>query len=180
MPAPTRYHHVAFGTKDIDKTYDFYANRLGLPLSHCESHLSGKGWFKHFFFDIGNGEQLGFFAFENVGEKDGYRTDISTGLGLPPWVNHVAFNMASMEDLETMKGRAEQNGVELAMEVDHGWCHSIYFVDPNGIMVEFTTDTDTAAFTQSVEEALRVLRQDPREISAAHRKDESTGVSVKR
>jgi len=180
MPVATRYHHVAFGTKDIDKTYDFYANRLGLPLSHCENHLSGKGWFKHFFFDVGNGEQLGFFAFENVGEKEGYRTDISTGLGLPAWVNHVAFNVRSMDDIQAMKRRAQANGVELAMEADHGWCHSIYFVDPNGIMVEFTTDTDVAAFSQTPEEALKLLRQAPHEISAAHRKDESTGVKVKR
>ena len=180
MSRSTRYHHVAFGTKDIELTYDFYANRLGMPLSHCENHLSGKGWFKHFFFDVGGGEQLGFFAFENVGEKESYRTDISTGLGLPPWVNHVAFNVRSMDEIQAMKRRAQANGVELAMEADHGWCHSIYFVDPNGIMVEFTTDTNTAAFSQTPEEALRLLRQAPHEIPPAHRKDESTGVQVKR
>ena len=171
MPRPTRYHHVAFGTKDIDKTHDFYANRLGLPLSHCENHLSGEGWFKHFFFDVGNGEQLGFFAFQDVGEKAEYRTDISTGLGLPAWVNHVAFNLESMDEIAAMKRRAEANGVKLFMEADHGWCHSIYFIDPNGIMVEFTTDTDAAAFQQTAERA---------QFSASHRKDASTGVKLGR
>ena len=27
------------------------------------------------------------------------------------------------------------------MEIDHGWCHSLYYLDPNGIMVEFCRDT---------------------------------------
>lgn len=178
MIRPTRYHHVAFGTKDIEKTYDFYVNRLGLRLSHCENHLSGKGWFKHFFFDVGNGEQLGFFAFDGIGEKEGARTDISTGLGLPIWVNHVALNVESMAEIEAMRARAAANGVKLAMEADHGWCRSIYFVDPNGIMVEFTTTTDPAAFAQSPEEALRLLRQPPEEFSEGHRKDTSTVVKV--
>jgi hypothetical protein len=32
------------------------------------------------------------------------------------------------------------------MEIDHGWCVSIYATDPNGVMVEFclTTDADFA------------------------------------
>ena len=171
MSRPTRYHHVAFGTKDIELTHDFYANRLGFRLSHCENHLSGKGWFKHFFFDVGNGEQLGFFAFENVGEKPGYRTDISTGLGLPTWVNHVAFNVESMADIEAMKRRAAENGVKLLMESDHGWCHSIYFLDPNGIMVEFTTTTDQAAFEQTPEVALAALREPATAAGEAARKD---------
>ena len=32
-------------------------------------------------------------------------------------------------------------GIAPLMEIDHGWCHSLYYVDPNGIMVEFCRDT---------------------------------------
>jgi catechol-2,3-dioxygenase len=32
-------------------------------------------------------------------------------------------------------------GVEPLMEIDHGWCYSLYYRDPNGIMVEFCRDT---------------------------------------
>jgi hypothetical protein len=28
------------------------------------------------------------------------------------------------------------------MEVDHGWCLSVYATDPNGILVEFCVTTD--------------------------------------
>src|SRR5262245_61881363 len=66
MHGPTRLHHVAFAARDVEATYDFYSRRLGMRLVHAENHLTDKGWFRHFFFDMGGGEALGFFAFENV------------------------------------------------------------------------------------------------------------------
>jgi len=180
MSGPTRLHHVAFATRDVEATYDFYARRLGMKLVHTENHLAGKGWFRHFFFHMGGGEHIGFFAFEGVGERDGYRTDISTGVGLPVWVNHLAFNVDGVEALAAMRQRCVDNGVELLMEQDHGWCDSIYMVDPNGIMVEFTTTTDASKFDQSEEEALRLLRLEPGEFTPDERKDESSGVRVNR
>ena len=176
MPGPTRLHHVAFAARDVEATYDFYSRRLGMPLVHAENHLTDKGWFRHFFFDMGGGESLGFFAFENVGEKPGWRSEISTGLGLPVWVNHVAFNVETVDELAAMRKRIEGNGVKIQMEVDHGWCRSIYMIDPNGIMVEFTTTTKAEEFAQSEEEALRVLRQPPSEFTESDRKDTSTSV----
>lgn len=174
MPSSTRLHHVAFATRDVEATYDFYARKLGMPLVHCENHRNGRGWFRHFFFDMGNGEVLGFFAVENVGEKEGWRSDISTGLGLPVWANHLAFNVENVEAVTAMRRRCEENGVEILMEVDHGWCHSIYMVDPNGIMVEFTTTTRPDLFAQSEAEALRLLRQPAEEFKEEDRKDASS------
>jgi catechol 2,3-dioxygenase-like lactoylglutathione lyase family enzyme len=171
MAGSTRIHHIAFGTRDVEATYDFYARRLGMPLVHTENHPSGPGWFRHFFFDVGNGEYLGFFAFDRVGERADYRTDISTGLGLPAWINHVAFNVDGLAALDSMKRQCAAAGVKLEGEMDHGWCRSIYLLDPNGILVEFCATTDAAAFSMSEDEALRLLRQPPTEFLAAHRKE---------
>jgi catechol 2,3-dioxygenase-like lactoylglutathione lyase family enzyme len=180
MPGPTRLHHVAFATRDVEATYDFYARRLGMRLLHTENHKVGRGWMRHFFFDMGGGECMAFFEFENVGEKDGYRTDVSTGAGLPVWVNHVAFNVDGLDALAAMKRRCEEHDVELLMETDHGWCQSIYMVDPNGIMVEFTTTTRPEAFSQSEEEALRLLRLSPDQFTEGDRKDASNAVKLNR
>lgn len=171
MSGPNRLHHIAFGTRDVDATVDFYANRLGMPLVHTENHLSGEGWFRHFFFEIGNGEYLGFFAFENVGERPEYRTDISTGLGVPPWINHVAFNVENREALETMKARCRAHDVKISGEMNHGWCESIYLMDPNGILVEFTTSTNTGEFGMSSEKAAALLRQPPESFAVEARKE---------
>jgi len=45
------------------------------------------------------------------------------------------------------------------MEIDHGWCTSIYTVDPNGILVEFCTTTQ--AMTQADREEAQRLLLDP-------------------
>jgi hypothetical protein len=42
-------------------------------------------------------------------------------------------------------------------EIDHGWCTSIYTVDPNGILVEFCTTTQAMTAADEAE-ALRLLK----------------------
>ena len=68
------------------------------------------------------------------------KTDISTGLGLPLWVNHLAFK-ADPERIAEVKETMEKAGVPVEMDLDHDWCQSVYFKDPNGILIEFCKDT---------------------------------------
>jgi catechol 2,3-dioxygenase-like lactoylglutathione lyase family enzyme len=171
-PCSKSLHHVAYATRDPEATWAFYSGKLGLPLVHTENHLQGEGWFRHFFFDMGNGDYLAFFCVENVGERDDYRTDISSGAGLPVWVNHIAFKLDTRDELEAMKARLKERGVEHLHEIDHGWCHSIYTVDPNGIMVEFCVTTDARAFAQTEQEALRLLRLPPEQFDEESRKEQ--------
>ncbi len=170
-PRSSGVHHLAFTTRDVEATYDFYANKLGMALVHCENHLHGEGWFRHFFFDVGGGEALAFFELEDVGEDPGYKTEISTSLGLPSWANHVAFQLDTLEELDAMTARAHERGVEHIMQIDHGWCTSIYIADPNGITVEFCVTTDADGFGQTGEEALRRLRLAPEDFAEAERKE---------
>lgn len=171
-------HHVAYATRDPEATYAFYSGKLGMPLVHTENHRQGDGYFRHIFFDMGSGDFLAFFVIEDVGEKPEYRTDISVGAGLPVWVNHIAFRLDTLEELETMKTRLQSHDVEHMHEIDHGWCQSLYTVDPNGIMVEFCVTTDAEGFAQTEEEALRLLRQPPDEIGEETRKETRVAVEV--
>jgi catechol 2,3-dioxygenase-like lactoylglutathione lyase family enzyme len=166
-------HHVAYATRDPEATYDFYANKLGMKLLRTENHRQGDGYFRHFFFDMGQGECLAFFVVSGCGEEPGFRTGISTGNGLPVWVNHLAFALDSLEELELMKKRLRNRGIEEMRVIDHGWATSLYLVDPNGIMVEFCVTTDAAAFAQTEEEALRLLRLPPEQIGEETRKETS-------
>lgn len=171
-------HHVAYATRDPEATYAFYSGKLGMPLVHAENHIQGDGYFRHFFFDMGNGDCLAFFAIEDVGEKPDYGTDVSTAAGLPVWVNHIAFRLDTEPELENMTRLLKQRGIEHLHEIDHGWCRSIYTVDPNGIMVEFCVTTDRQAFAQSEEEALRLLRMTPEQFSEASRKEKQVATRV--
>ena len=134
------FHHVAFACRDIQATVTFYEELMGFPLIHTELGGGPEAYMRHIFFDLGDGSSLAFFDLHGVGEPEPIQTDISTGMGLPVWVNHVAF-AADQERYDEVKVRMAEANVEPIMEVDHDWCQSVYYADPNGIMVEFCLDT---------------------------------------
>jgi catechol 2,3-dioxygenase-like lactoylglutathione lyase family enzyme len=171
-------HHVAYATRDAEATYEFYAKKLGMTLLRTENHRQGDGFFRHFFFDMGGGEALAFFEVHGVGERPDFSTEISHGLGLPTWVNHIAFRLDSLEELEAMTKRMHSGGIDEIVQIDHGWATSIYATDPNGIMVEFCVTTDAEGFAQSEEEALGLMRQPLNEIPEAARKEKSAARRV--
>ena len=84
---------------------------------------------------------------------------ISRGLGLPAWTNHLAFGADSLDELAARRQRWLDHGVDVA-EIDHGWCTSIYAMDPNDIMVEFccTTAATTDADRRTAETLLTAAR----------------------
>ena len=137
---PTGFHHVAYACRDAEATRHFYEDLLGMPLVHTEVKAGEGGFFRHLFFDTGDGTCIAFFEVQGVGERDDYSTEVSTGNGLPVWVNHVAF-AADEERARQAEERLAADDIVPLMEVDHGWCVSLYYLDPNGIMVEFCRDT---------------------------------------
>jgi catechol 2,3-dioxygenase-like lactoylglutathione lyase family enzyme len=156
-------HHVAYATRDVVATTHFYEDLMGFPLVHTEMQVHDASWMRHIFFDIGEGangdrEAIAFFHFEGVGETPDWTSDLSDGVGLPVWVNHVAFR-ATTEQQQAVRERMDAEGIAPLMDVDHGWCHSVYYVDPNGIMVELCRDTP--GFEPNPDEAHRLLTADP-------------------
>ncbi len=139
MTTPAGFNHIDLGTKDMEATRAFYEDVMGFPLVRADLvELGDKGVMKHYFFDIGNGQLLGFMSGEDV---EGYPRDfdsgINRGLGLRQGVYHFAFNSESQEALEAAKARLQEHGVEVRGPVDHeGWSQSIYFEDPNGLQLE--------------------------------------------
>jgi len=142
------FHHIAIATRDLEATHRFYTEAMGFQLVRVEAMPAGMpdspGWARHLFYDTGNGEMFAIWDL-HVEEIDDFDPAISLGLGLPNWVNHLAFGASDLADLESSKQRWLSHGYDVA-EIDHGWCTSIYTDDPNGIMVEFCTTT--RAFTE--------------------------------
>jgi len=133
-------NHIDLATKDMEATRRFYEDLMGFPLVRADViDIVGHGEMKHYFFDIGNGQLLGFMSGESVeGFSKDYDSSINRGLGLPHGVYHFAFNATSEDELEQVKKHLESNGVAVRGPVDHeGWCKSIYFDDPNGLQFEY-------------------------------------------
>ena len=135
------YHHVAIATRDLDATHRFYTDAMGFELVRVEAAPTDEpdGWAKHLFYETGGNGMFAVWDLHDPRVAD-FDPGISTGLGLPVWVNHVAFK-ADEARQQAVKARMDAEGIEPLMEVDHGWCQSLYYVDPNGIMVEFCRDT---------------------------------------
>ena len=162
------YHHLAFAARDMQATHRFYSEILGFELVKAVAAPTDKpgGWAKHLFYELSD-EDLGqrsMIAFWELHDErmDGNDTAISTGLGFEAWVNHVAFAARDLDDIERRKRQWLESGTDV-MEIDHGFCVSIYTMDPNGILVEFCTDT--APYTQADrEQALAILRAEEPEL----------------
>lgn len=153
------FHHVAIATRDVEATHQFYTDVMGFRLVkvNCTPTPEG-GWSKHLFYDTGNGEMIAFWDIHGDGPKRDFDPAISTGLGLPTWANHIAFDAPTLDALHALRDRWVAKGCDVA-EIDHHWCTSIYTMDPNGVMVEFCTST--AQFTQADHEEAARLLADP-------------------
>lgn len=160
------FHHVAYACKDVEATRHFYEDLMGFPLIHVEGAAfedpqRGSGYMRHLFFDCGGGESIAFFDVNNVGETKDWHADISTGNGLPVWVNHCAF-WADEEQQNTTRERMAAHGVKPLMELNHDWCFSSYYLDPNGIMVELCRDTPGLPVdVEAARAGLKVIPQAP-------------------
>jgi catechol 2,3-dioxygenase-like lactoylglutathione lyase family enzyme len=132
-------HHVAVAVNDMAATHRFYTEAMGFRLAKVEvAPVPEGGWARHCFYDTGGG-MIAFWDLhsERIGPFD---PAISTGLGLPTWTNHLAFDAPDLDALEAARERWLARGLDVA-EIDHGWCRSVYTTDPNGIMVEFCCTT---------------------------------------
>ncbi|HEY4607691.1 MAG TPA: VOC family protein [Ilumatobacteraceae bacterium] len=138
------FHHVALATRDTAATYRFYTEVMGFELVKvvvAPNPSEDGGWAKHFFFATNPSvsRDEGLMAFwelhdEQIGTE--YNVNLNSAIGLPTWVNHIAFDAASMDALHEHRDRWRSNGITVA-EVDHGFCVSIYTTDPNRNMVEY-------------------------------------------
>jgi catechol 2,3-dioxygenase-like lactoylglutathione lyase family enzyme len=122
-------HHNAYRCRDSEETRAFYEDFLGLRLVSAFEIQEGRAL--HTFFAMDDGSCLAFFEapgmpFEFKRQND---LDLHIALGVEP---------ATFESM-LQKGRDE--GREVRGPVDHGFCRSIYFRDPNGYVIELTADT---------------------------------------
>jgi catechol 2,3-dioxygenase-like lactoylglutathione lyase family enzyme len=135
------FHHLALATRDLPGTDHFYREVMGFRLVKLVAAPTPEGgWAKHVFYDTGDGTLIAFWELHVEAIGDAFPTDLNRSIGLPPWVNHVAFASPSLEDLATRRAHWQEHGLTV-VEIDHEWCRSIYASDPNGITVEFCCTT---------------------------------------
>ncbi len=141
---PSRLHHTAYVSKDLEATRAFYEDVLGFPLvaTWCEQEeLFGKErTYCHCFFGLADGSALAFFQFAN----DDDQAEFGPELASSPF-RHIALNVDADTQAELEK-RIEAAGIEPPQTyvLEHGYCRSVYVVDPDGMICEFCCDAPHA------------------------------------
>ncbi|MEW6296492.1 MAG: VOC family protein [Thermodesulfobacteriota bacterium] len=145
-------NHLALVSSDMNRTVQFYTQVLGLRLVRAQRNDDDPSS-RHYFFDLGGGNLLAFFDFP--GSRPG---QVGTGP-----MHHVAFSVESGEKLEELRQQLRRKGVEVSPIVDHDFIRSIYFRDPDGILLE------ASAYTRTLTEADIWADPDPVPAAAALR-----------
>lgn len=143
MPAIRGLHHLAYRCRDAEETRSFYEDLLGLPLAHIVTgeRVPSTGErcpYCHLFFRLRDGSYVAFF---DLGDGAATEPDPKT----PPWVNHVALEVADEAELMAARTTLVEAGVDVLGPTDHHIVKSIYFFDPNGVRLELTCRTVSEA-----------------------------------
>ncbi len=141
---PSRLHHTAYVTRDMEATRIFYEYVIGLPLvsTFCESDVlfGAERTYMHCFFAIGDGGALAFFQFARPEDQALFGPTMPAS----PF-HHVALNVNSATQ-KAIENRIAEAGYKEpdTYVLEHGYCRSVYINDPNGLILEFTVDDDKA------------------------------------
>ena len=142
--SPTRLHHTAYLSKDLEATRAFYEDLVGLPLvatwSETDELFGAERVYCHCFFGMPDGSALAFFQFANKSDQDLFDPELT-----PSPFRHIALNVsAQTQDELFARLQKAQWKPEGTYVLEHGYCRSLYTEDPNGMLLEFTADAPGA------------------------------------
>lgn len=125
-------NHLAMATNDMDKTIRFWRDLLGMRL------VAGLGrpGYRHYFFEISDRDLIAFFEWPDV--KPVPDKDHGRPVEGPFIFDHVSFGVETEDDLWELKDKLTKADFWVSEVIDHGFIHSIYSFDPNGIPIEFS------------------------------------------
>jgi catechol 2,3-dioxygenase-like lactoylglutathione lyase family enzyme len=177
MSLVRRIHHVAYRCRDARETVEFYRDVLGMAFTtaFAEDRVPSTQEpdpYMHVFLDAGMGNVLAFFELPT-------REPMGRDPNTPAWVQHIAFEVDSLETLEQTRQRLIERGLEVVGPTDHGLFKSIYFFDPNGHRLELTVNTATPELEQRARDVAPAMLEEwsrtkraPRHAAWLHAKQE--------
>ncbi|MDP3669713.1 MAG: VOC family protein [Telluria sp.] len=145
-----RIHHVAYRCIDARQTVEWYGKYLNMNfvLAIAEDQVPSTGApdpYMHVFLDAGMGNVLAFFELPS-------QPPMGRDSNTPAWVQHLAMEVGSMEEMMAAKERLEADGIEVIGPTNHTIFKSIYFFDPNGHRLELAVNTGTPEMMKKLDD----------------------------
>jgi len=135
-PLPARLHHNAWVVEDQARTRDFYEGVLGFKLTafwiETEPFEGEQLVLSHAFYALADGSALAFFCLDDPQHKETFRSPTTQVF------NHLALTVTPA-DQDELARRIIAAGLH-SFTIDHGYCTSLYVMDPDGLRLEFTVD----------------------------------------
>ena len=141
MLQPNGLHHVAISTGDMKGQIEYFSEVLGMELVALYWMHGVENTF-HGFMKMGEAAVAFVFKEENkaietvMGQT---HSGNAANASAPGTMQHIAFNVDTLDDLLAMRDRIRANDIVVMGPVDHGMCHSIYFAGPENLALEIST-----------------------------------------
>jgi catechol 2,3-dioxygenase-like lactoylglutathione lyase family enzyme len=142
MVAVNGIHHLAISTSNIKTQIEFFSDVLGMELVALYwMHGADNTW--HGFLKLNDHSYIAFVQSPQVGliKSEEGKTHAANPLtsSAAGTMQHLAFNVNTDDELLAMRDRIRSRGVNVYGYMDHGFCKSIYFAGPEGLLLEVST-----------------------------------------
>jgi len=141
MSTATGINHIAYCTADMKEQLSFYTEVIGMKLKAL-FWMHGIPGAYHAFMEMSPANCMTFVFHPSIKDKEavmGVSHVPHTVAMVPAGVTqHIAFNMESLEDLQTLIERVRRHGYNISDLIDHDFCQSAYMLAPENVWIEFT------------------------------------------
>lgn len=163
-------HHITLISSSAARTFDFYTRVLGLRLVKKTVNFDDPSSYHLYFGDqLGRpGTLLTFFEWANLPRG-------VPGIG---GTHHLALQVAGKRELLMWKRRLLDEGLRVAGPYDRYYFRSLYFRDPDGVIVEIATNGPGFAIDEPAGRLGQTQLRPPQALTAAERDDEAIHAAV--
>ena len=152
-------HHLAISTANMREQLEFFTDVLGAELKALY-WMHGVPDTVHGFVKLNDSCYVAFVqgpanaAIEStIGVS---HAGSAAGPSAPGTMQHVAFNVADLDELLAIRDRIRDRGINVFGPLDHGMCHSIYFAGPENLALEVATSEVAIDERQWIDRARRI------------------------
>lgn len=135
---PNGINHLALSTRDIKRQIEFFTDVLGGELKALY-WMHGVDNTFHGFIELSPSCYVAFVQHPDNPDTVELGVTHAGNAGGPVaagTMQHVAFNVDTLDDLLALRDRIRSRGVPVIGPIDHGLCQSMYFAGPEGLSLE--------------------------------------------